>query len=173
LYFVSFVTVVANMFLYIARHAWAGHYGDAGPWGDDSQRPLTPEGVERFGRVMGQLAERGMRPTAIATSPYTRCRQTADIIAEACGGRVRDLEALALGAELEPLIEWTRQQDAEQVCWVGHNPDVGHMAAAMIGDGASAVRFAKGAVSAIRFYGGVEIGLGELYWHATAKLLGV
>ncbi len=161
------------MFLYIARHAWAGHYGDPGPWGDDSERPLTPEGIERYRRVVETLADRGMRPTAIATSPYTRCRQTADLIAEGGGGQVEELEALALGSELAPLIQWSHEQQGQDICWVGHNPDVGRLAAALVGDASSAIRFAKGSVAAIRFYGDVEVGLGELYWLTTAKLLGV
>ena len=37
------------MFIYIARHAWAGDRGDP-RWPDDSLRELTPEGVERFKR---------------------------------------------------------------------------------------------------------------------------
>ncbi len=161
------------MYLYIARHAWAGHYGDPGDWGDDSERPLTAQGIERYRRVVEKLAERGMQPAAIATSPYVRCRQTAELIAEACGGDVEELEALAIGSELALLLEWTHQQQAGDVCWVGHNPDVARLAAAMIGDATSAIRFAKGSVAAIRFYGAAEVGLGELYWHATAKLLGV
>lgn len=161
------------MYLYIARHAWAGHYGDAGPWGDDSERPLTAEGIERYRQVLAKLVDRGMRPTTIATSPYVRCRQTADLIAEASGGVVEDLEALALGSELLPLLNWSNKHYGQDICWVGHNPDVEHLAAAMIGDSDSRIRFAKGSIAAIRFFDKVEAGAGELYWHATAKLLGV
>lgn len=160
------------MFVYIARHAWAGHYGDEGDWADDSERPLTPEGIERYRRVLRRLRDGGMEPAAIATSPYTRCRQTAELVAEVCGGEVVDLEALALGAELGPLVEWTNEQQGADVCWVGHNPDVGRLAAALVGQGDAAVRFAKGSVAAVRFYGDVAPGMGELYWHTTAKLLG-
>ena len=112
-------------------------------------------------------------PRRLSTSPYTRCRQTADLIAEASGGEIRELDALAIGSELGPLIEWSNSHPGQDLCWVGHNPDVGHLAAAMIGDSASRIRFAKGSVTAIRFYDDVEAGAGELYWHATAKLLGV
>ena len=69
-----------TMFLYIARHAWAGEHGDP-RWPDDSLRELTPDGIERYTKVVKALADRGFSPDRIATSPYTRCRQTADIIA--------------------------------------------------------------------------------------------
>lgn len=160
------------MFVYIARHAWAGHYGDEGPWGDDGERPLTADGIERYRRVLARLRDGGMQPEWIATSPLTRCRQTAELVAEVCGGQVEEVEALALGADLEPLLEWTAERAAGDVCWVGHNPDVGRLAAVLVGRGDSCIRFAKGSVAAVRFYGDVAPGLGELYWHTTAKLLG-
>ncbi|MGI9457176.1 MAG: SixA phosphatase family protein [Aeoliella sp.] len=160
------------MFLYLARHAWAGHYGDPG-WSHDSQRPLTPEGIERYQQMVEALVPRGFAPTVIATSPYVRCRQTADIIAEYTGAQVEELEALALGAELGELLEWTYRQHGQDVCWVGHNPDMGHLAAALVSQGYSAVRFAKGAIAAVRFDGDAQPGQGELYWLATAKILGV
>ena len=68
------------MFLFIARHAWAGEHGDP-RWPDDSLRELTPDGIQRYTKVVKALADRGFNPERIATSPYTRCRQTADIIA--------------------------------------------------------------------------------------------
>ncbi|WP_425396626.1 SixA phosphatase family protein [Aeoliella sp.] len=160
------------MFLYLARHAWAGHYGDPN-WPDDSERPLTDEGIDRYRRMLEKLSQSGMRPETIATSPYVRCEQTAELISEICGGRVTPLETLALGAELDELVTWTNHHAAEQVCWVGHNPDMPHLAAALLGGDNSAIRFAKGAVAAVKFYDQVEPASGELYWLATAKLLGV
>jgi phosphohistidine phosphatase len=163
------------MFVYIARHAWAGERGDP-RWPDDSLRELTPEGIERYSEVVKLLAERGFAPERIVTSPYTRCRQTADIIAKCVDGKpkIDELEALEPGSDLDPLIEWTNEQGGKDVCWVGHSPDVEQLAAELIGDGASRIRFAKGAVAAIGFEGdAANAGGGELYWLATAKLLGV
>jgi hypothetical protein len=42
-----------------------------------------------------------------------------------------------------------------------------------VGDGQANIRFAKGAVAAIRWFSEIDYGTGELSWHATAKLLGV
>jgi phosphohistidine phosphatase SixA len=121
------------------------------------------------------LVRRGFTPARIATSPYTRCRQTADIVAEHLEGRpkIEELSALEPGSDLEALIEWSNEQGGEDVCWVGHSPDVEGLASALIGDGGSNIRFAKGAVAAIEFDGAVAVDAGELHWLVTAKLLGV
>jgi phosphohistidine phosphatase len=162
------------MFIYIARHAWAGERGDP-RWPDDSLRELTSEGIERFAKVVKALADRGFSPKRIATSPYTRCRQTADIIAKYVVGRpeIDELEALEPGSELEPLIDWSNHQSVRDVCWVGHSPDVEDLAADLIGEGEARLRFAKGAVAAISFDGEVGLGVGELHWLTTAKSLGL
>jgi phosphohistidine phosphatase len=162
------------MFVYLARHAWAGERGDP-RWPDDSLRELTPDGIERFSKVVKALAARGFAPTRIATSPYTRCRQTADIIVKHVDGKpkIDELEALEPGSQLKPLIEWTNEQDGNDVCWVGHSPDVEVLAAALISDGNTCIRFAKGAVASIDFGDEVVPGSGELYWLVTAKALGV
>src|SRR3954447_13067351 len=163
------------MFLYIARHAWAGERGDP-RWPDDSLRELMPEGIERYTKMVKVLAERGFRPDRIATSPYTRCRQTAEIIAKhSKQAAIDELGALEPGSELEPLLEWSRKFSANDAntCWVGHSPDVERLAAEMIGDGAARIRFAKGAIAAISFESGINADAGELCWLATAKSLGL
>jgi phosphohistidine phosphatase len=162
------------MFIYIARHAWAGDRGDP-RWPDDSLRELMPEGIERFTKVVKALADRGFAPKRIATSPYTRCRQTADIIAKYVAGKpeIEELDALEPGSELEPLIDWSNSQSECDVCWVGHSPDVEDLAADLIGEGDARIRFAKGAVAAISFDAEVGMGIGELHWLTTAKSLGL
>ena len=142
------------MFLFIARHAWAGEHGDP-RWPDDSLRELTPDGIQRYTKVVKALAECGFSPDRIATSPYTRCRQTADIIAQytANTSTIDELDALQPGSEIEPILEWSREytQNSKDICWVGHSPDVEWLTAALIGDGDACIRFAKGAVAAIDF----------------------
>jgi phosphohistidine phosphatase len=161
------------MFLYIARHAWAGERGDP-RWPDDSLRELTTDGVKRYTKMVKALAERGFEPVRIATSPYTRCRQTADIISlnVTPDASIDALESLEPGSELEPLLEWTNQQRGD-VCWVGHSPDVEDLAAALVSDGDARIRFAKGAIAAFGFEDAAQAGAGTLYWLATAKSLGL
>lgn len=163
------------MDLFIFRHAWAEER-DTARWPDDGLRPLTDAGSERFAQMVGKLAGRDVAPGIVATSPLVRCRQTAELLA---GGvliapEVVVLDALAPGSDREALIEWTAAKSAEhdQIAWVGHAPDVDMLAAVLIGDGDAWIRFAKGAVAAIRFDGPPQAGGGELRWLITAKVLG-
>jgi phosphohistidine phosphatase SixA len=125
--------------------------------------------------VVQQLVTRGLAPQRIATSPYVRCRQTADLLATGLEGKppIVELEDLEPGSYLDPVIDWTNEQGGVDVCWVGHSPDVERFVAALVGDTSARIRFAKGAVAAIEFHAEVYAGGGELYWLATAKLLGV
>jgi phosphohistidine phosphatase len=164
------------MFIYIARHAWAGDRGDP-RWPDDSLRELTADGIDRYTKIVLTLADRGFKPDRIATSPYTRCRQTADIIAKYTSSKptIEELDALEPGSEIEPLLEWSREhsQNNENICWVGHSPDVEHLTGELIGDGGGRIRFAKGAIAAVGFEADINAGAGELYWLASAKSLGI
>jgi len=163
------------MDLYIVRHAQAGHYGDP-QWPDDSERPLTKEGKKRFAEMIERLARRDFAPEIIATSPMVRCRQTAELVAGCVPGdpEVVPLDALLPGADLEALIAWTsaRLDAAREIAWVGHAPDVNRLVAELIGEGEAEIRFAKGAIAAIRFHGPPEIARGELRWLVTTKILG-
>jgi phosphohistidine phosphatase len=161
------------MHIYIIRHAYAYEHGDP-RWPDDSKRPLEPEGAKRFERVVKLLADRGFKPEMIATSPYVRCRETADIVAAHVTGKskVVELPALKPGSDFEALVEWSQSQKADAVAWVGHSPDVEWLAASLIGQDAN-IRFAKGAIASIGIDDPLEPGSGQLQWLATAKILGV
>jgi len=161
------------MHLFLLRHAWAGHFGDP-QWPDDSRRPLTADGEKRFARVAKRLVGGGCRPAVVATSPYTRCRQTAEMLAKALPqpSPIVELSALTPSSDLASLVAWTNDQNREDIVWVGHNPDLPRMAAELIGSRGAHLRFAKAACACIRFEEDVEVGGGQLYWLATARLLG-
>jgi phosphohistidine phosphatase len=161
------------MKLFIVRHAWAGERGDS-RYPDDALRPLTPAGSKRFSAVVKKLVERGFKPACVATSPLVRCRQTAEIVADHVPGHppVVERQELQPGSNLADLLAWTAEQESLAVAWVGHAPDVGQLAAALIGNATASIRFAKGAVCAINFETELAPGRGELQWLATAKLLG-
>lgn len=163
-----------NTFIYIARHAWAYEYGDP-RWPDDSLRELEPEGAERYQRVVETLGARDFAPEIVATSPFIRCRQTADIISANTPLRpsIVELPALQPDSDFETLTQWSRSTRCQSICWVGHAPDVTWLAGMLVGDRQANLRFAKGSVAAIRMHGDVAYGNGELVWLATAKLLGV
>jgi phosphohistidine phosphatase len=162
------------MKLYIIRHGLAGEHGDP-RYPNDRMRPLTDEGRKRFGDTMKHLANVGLEPEIVATSPLVRCRQTAEIVIDRVRGKPKlvELPALEPGSDLDALIEWTNQQSKDEVAWVGHAPDVSDLAAALLGPrGETVIRFAKGAIACIAFDGPVARGAGELHWLVTAKVLG-
>jgi phosphohistidine phosphatase len=160
------------MILYIVRHAWAGDAGDP-RYPDDRQRPLTDEGRKRFGRVVKKLIRRGFNPALVASSPLVRCRQTAEVISQRVPGGPQIVlrSELAPGSDLDGLLAWTAEQAVPSLAWVGHAPDVGCLAAALVGDGRAALHFAKGSVAALKFEDRPAPGGGELLWLMSAKEL--
>jgi len=165
---------MSSRYVFVARHAWAYEFGDP-RWANDSQRELEPEGAERYRRVVETLAEREFAPEIIATSPYVRCRQTAEIIARHTTHQpeIVELPALEPGSDFAALVEWSRQTGCDRICWVGHAPDVGFVTSALVGENQANIRFAKGTVAAVRLHAEVGYDTGELYWLTTAKSLGL
>ncbi len=113
------------MELYILRHGIAAERG-SGEFPSDSQRPLTPDGIKKFRRIVGAMQSLDLTFDLILSSPYARARQTADIVAKGLGLE-RGLALSALlepGADLEALIAdlASRRKDAERVLLVGHEP---------------------------------------------------
>ena len=163
------------MDLYIVRHAWAADRGDP-QWPNDDLRPLTEEGRARFARMVAKLAERGMTPEIVASSPLVRCVETAQLLAAGAGKvEVVERDELRPGSDLRGLLRWTARQAGQhqRIAWVGHVPDVNRLAAALIGGEEGLIHFAKGSVAAIQFDGLPTLRGGELRWLVTAKVLGV
>ncbi|MEN6405794.1 MAG: histidine phosphatase family protein [Thermoguttaceae bacterium] len=160
------------MDLYILRHAWAVDRDSL----DDALRPLSDDGRKRFAEMARRLVAGGAAPELIATSPLTRCVETANLLADAAGGvDIVELDSLRSGGDAKALWQWTVRESREfkQIAWVGHAPDVELWTAALIGDAGGTIRLAKGAAAAIRFDDPPKLGEGQLQWLATAKLLGV
>jgi phosphohistidine phosphatase SixA len=163
------------MLLYIIRHAWAEDRNDL-LWADDGHRPLTAEGKARFARMVEILAAGPFAPEIVATSPLVRCGQTAELVSKGLARRPKivELSALAPGGELAGLLAWTDREAKrkEQIAWVGHAPDVSHLAGELLGAPPWAIHFSKGAIAALAFAGLPRAGRGELRWLMTGKALG-
>ena len=66
------------MTIYLVRHAKAGSRRD---WSkDDDLRPLSPVGHRQAARIAKALADAGA--TRVVSSPFVRCRQTLDPLAQ-------------------------------------------------------------------------------------------
>jgi phosphohistidine phosphatase len=161
------------MLLYIVRHGQAGQHGDP-EYPNDDLRPLTKKGRKQVEKMAKKLAKRGFAPTLLATSPLVRCRQTAEAICSRISPEpeIVECEHLRPGGNVDSLISWSNQQGAEELCWVGHSPDVDEMTAALLGCRDGAMAFAKGAVAAIQFDGNIASGRGRVSWMVTPLLLG-
>jgi phosphohistidine phosphatase len=157
--------------LYLVRHAIAAERGPE--WPDDTARPLTPEGIRRFRRTVTGLARAGVVLDEIFTSPFVRAVQTARLLSTGLEGRVAvsALPALASGHTPEDVLEQARGlATAERIALVGHEPDLGVLAAHLLG-AARAPAFKKGAVCRIdveRLAAGTR---GTLVWFAPPRLL--
>ena len=112
------------MRLYLVRHA------QAEPGHPDELRRLTPEGREQARLLAERLA--GERPEAVVTSPLLRARETADVLARACGLEAEPDERLAPGATSADARRAASER-GERIVLVGHQPDLGRIAAALTG----------------------------------------
>jgi len=164
------------MILYIVRHAWAGEFGDP-RYPSDFDRPLTDEGRKRFRKWLKHLEPAAINPRVIWSSPYVRCKQTAEMLVEwleKSTGRAAELsycDALRCGADpAGVLAESQRSFGGGDEAWVGHMPDVSYLAAALIGDGNAAIPFSKGSIAAIQFDDRPQPRAGELLWLASPKM---
>lgn len=134
---------------YFLRH---GPAGDSEDWhGDDFERPLTDEGVERMQREASSIAELGLDPDVIVTSPLIRARQTAEIVAEELEMRDRLVEDAHLGLDFD-LKRLTRilekHAGAHAVMLVGHDPSMSRTIGQLIGG--ARVELKKGSLACVR-----------------------
>ena len=162
---------------YLVRHAIAEERGPE--WPDDTQRPLTAEGVTRLRQVARGLAALGTHFDQIVTSPLVRARQTADALARELQARTRvpqgDILVVPALAPDNPPDQAMRAvaaaTDAVSLAIVGHEPDLGLLAAWLIGADRP-LSFKKSAVCRIdvRRWPARQ-GAGSLVWFAPPKLL--
>ena len=117
------------------RHAIASKR-DAERWPDDSQRPLTPEGVERFRRAARGLAMIVPSVESLLSSPYSRAWQTAEILDEETRWPAPEpREELAAGRPPDEGAALIEEIEAESVALVGHEPSLSLLASfLMTGD---------------------------------------
>ena len=113
--------------LVIVRHA------EAASGEPDELRPLTAAGRETARALGLRLADEGLEPDAVLTSPLLRARETAQELARPAGLAPEPDERLAPGATAEA-VRTAAQERGETVIVVGHQPDCGQIAAEL-GDG--------------------------------------
>jgi phosphohistidine phosphatase len=157
------------MELWLVRHAVAAERDEF--QGPDSERPLTDKGRRRFREFCEWLAEQAEMPQVIIASPLVRAAETAALLAKTAGLKKSEViasEFLAPGADLASLLRFVRDNPAEIVALVGHEPDMGHYLSELVGGGEFA--FGKGFIAAVEFASAPAAGAGHLRWFVGPKL---
>jgi phosphohistidine phosphatase len=156
--------------LLIIRHGIAVARGTPGI--PDEDRPLTPEGAQKFREAAKGLASLVGRPDALLTSPWLRAKQTA-AIAAAAWGRIEPFEtaALASGSFEEQASVLDRYPDEATVAVVGHEPWVSELLARLLGSRHDdRLGFKKGGAALVDVPGRLVEG-GQLVWYLPPKVL--
>ncbi|HEY1366007.1 MAG TPA: histidine phosphatase family protein [Gaiellaceae bacterium] len=161
------------MDLYLVRHAIADDR-DPARWPDDSVRPLTADGIERFRR-----AARGLRtlvPTvdAVLSSGFTRAWQTAELLHEEAGWPApSECEALEAGRAPADAVDVLRDRNESSLALVGHEPHLSLLASLLLTGDEDAVQMdlKKGGTIALAVPGRIEPRGVVLVWSAAPRLL--
>jgi phosphohistidine phosphatase len=160
------------MDLILVRHAIAGER-DARRWPDDSERPLTKDGIAKFEQAAAGLRKIAGSVDLVLASPYRRAWQTAEILEHAAGWPA-PMECVELQPENSPatVIERCNRERADVIVLVGHEPLLGELAATLIdGEGAPAQPLKKGGAACFRTNGDIVAGGMTVRWWLPPKLL--
>lgn len=91
--------------LYLVRHAKAG---ERRLWkGDDIDRPLSKKGWKQSELVAKRLAKLG--PAKLLSSPYVRCVQTLEPLADIVDSRIEVEQRLCEDEPFEPVLDLLRE----------------------------------------------------------------
>jgi len=156
--------------LYLVRHAIAEERGPEYP--DDTRRPISSRGRRRMKAAARGFADLDPGVDLILTSPLVRAVQTAEILSRELSDASLGLcPALAPDHRPEDVAgELGRTPSKGAIVLVGHEPDLGALAAWLLGANAP-LPFKKGGIARIdvtRLPPGQE---GTLVWMATPRML--
>jgi phosphohistidine phosphatase len=115
--------------LFLVRHAKASP-ADAAM--GDRDRPLSERGLRDVAAMGQRLAQRGVKPDVLLTSPAARALSTAEHLAQALGIRRKDLVVIerlynASPGDLLGVIQGLGDEHG-RVMLVGHNPGLSELA---------------------------------------------
>ena len=161
------------MDLLIVRHAIAFER-DAKRWPDDRIRPLTSEGGTRARQAAKGLKRLVDNPQRVLTSPLTRAKETAEILAQFAGWPTAlDCPALCPEEPPEAALEALRAQPEKLIAVVGHEPGLSRLIAACMPGAVQpqAFELKKFGVALLSFDGAPRPGRAALKWLLAPKLL--
>lgn len=166
------------MDLLIIRHAAAeDRDAFAATGAPDEDRPLTNRGRRRMRSAARGLATLVPRIDLLATSPWLRARETAEIISRAYRPRTSApvvTDRLVPGTDHDALRRWLADESGPRVvALVGHEPHLSHFMGWLLTGSASRelTSFKKGAVAHLWVDPTIPPGSATLTWFLTPRQL--
>jgi len=160
------------MKLILIRHAKAEERS-AATYPDDALRPLAEVGLREQAKLARAMKRMRISFDHLATSPKTRARETAEILAEGMRWKnpIDMAPVLGEGFSVSRVIEWLRQYPREAtVACVGHEPDLSELASALLSSDDSVwIDFKKSGVLALDFNGYPDQDRGMLLYFLRPK----
>jgi phosphohistidine phosphatase len=157
------------MKLYLLRHGTASDVASS-----DAERELTREGEEEAQIAGSALAELGVNPSHVLSSPLVRARQTAEIAAQALSvqGEVESVDELVNGTPTQALLRVLKPYSSEdEILLVGHMPSLSEHLAALIGSKSpQGLPLGKGCVACVDL-DELRLSRGQLRWLLRQKQL--
>ncbi|MDM7952445.1 MAG: phosphohistidine phosphatase SixA [Cyanobium sp. CZS 25K] len=162
--------------LLLLRHGIAEERSPTRP---DAGRVLTAAGRARTLAVLERAAGLGLRADRLLSSPLARARQTGEIALMAGLAPAIELaQALEPGGDPLPLLPaWLSQAGEATPCrllLVGHEPDLGQLAARLLGAPPGAIALRKAGLALLRLplveAGAPLAGTARLEWLMRPKL---
>lgn len=157
------------MLLYLLRHAEAEALATS-----DRVRRLTPKGDEQGLRVGKFCRKQGLEPALILSSPVTRARQTAELVAKSLPeGELIEVPWAACGMDpWKAMDELAAYEKFPAVMLVGHQPDLGALAAVLLGmTNLQSLHVRKALLLGIEAAHGLSAGAGVLQFFVPVRLM--
>ncbi|MBU3665207.1 MAG: phosphohistidine phosphatase SixA [Chthoniobacterales bacterium] len=157
------------MLLYLLRHAEAEVLASR-----DYERRLTDKGRVQAGRVGKFCRQHKIRPDVLLSSPVVRAAETAGLVASELG-KIEPVEVPWAACGMDP---WRAMEELQaygkfaSVMLVGHQPDLGGLAAALLGMGdVGKLHVRKALLIAIDVHGRPAPDAGALEFFLPVKLM--
>jgi len=161
--------------LYLIRHGIAQ---ERQPDIKDQERSLTKEGRQKTEKVAQQLKKLGLHFDLIATSPFVRARQTAEILlAAGLSSKLEECLYLVDNRRIESwVVDWLEPRNYSpqtQLALVGHEPDLSTWAEILLwGQAKESLVLKKAGMIGVKLpEKGSPLGRSQMFWLTPPKYL--
>lgn len=138
------------MELYLLRHAKAVERGTPGYL--EENRPLTEDGISTMREAARGIVKIVPKFDVIASSPLERAVHTANIVADTFqdNTRMQICNQLSPDTQIKGLLSYlSKYKNKQRLLLVGHEPDLGRIASALLGTEDVILQFKKGGMCRI------------------------